>query len=71
MKVDLILTDDTYRRILLDTKYKTLDAQTEHQGLYQADFYQMYAYGRAGERYYDDIVLLYPTTDVVQRLVVR
>jgi 5-methylcytosine-specific restriction enzyme subunit McrC len=67
MKVDLILTDDTYRRILLDTKYKTLDAQKEHQGLSQADFYQMYAYESAGERYYDDIVLLYPTTDVVQQ----
>ena len=60
MKVDPILTDDTYRRILLDTKYKPLDAQKEHQGLYQADFYHMYAYESAGEQYYDDIVLLYP-----------
>src|SRR5215218_4658713 len=35
-------------------------------GLSQADFYQMYAYGSAGKRCYDDIVLLYPTSKVAQ-----
>ena len=27
----------------------------------------MYAYGRAGEQRYDEIILLYPTTDMVRR----
>ncbi len=67
MKVDLILKDDTHRMVLLDTKYKTLGVQKDQQGLSQDDFYQMYAYGSAGERPYEDIVLLYPTTDVVQQ----
>ncbi|PLS84121.1 MAG: hypothetical protein CYG60_19600 [Actinobacteria bacterium] len=67
MKVDLILKDDTHHKVLLDTKYKTLGAQKDQQGLSQEDFYQMYAYGSAGERPYEDIVLLYPTTDVVQQ----
>jgi 5-methylcytosine-specific restriction enzyme subunit McrC len=67
MKVDLVLTDDSDREILLDTKYKALDAQKDHEGLSQDDFYQMYAYGSAGEQPYNKIVLLYPTTDLVQQ----
>jgi 5-methylcytosine-specific restriction enzyme subunit McrC len=62
MDVDLALTDDAGETFLVDTKYKVLDANERHGGLSQADFYQMYAYGSAGIRDYDDIVLLYPTT---------
>lgn len=62
MKVDLVLEDDRGERCLLDTKYKVLDPDKDHAGLSQGDFYQMYAYGRAGRETYRDIFLLYPTT---------
>ena len=67
MDVDLVLTDDTNRSFLLDTKYKALDPEEKHMGLTQTDFYQMYAYGGAGRQRYDEIILLYPTTDAVRR----
>ncbi len=67
MYVDLMLTDDTGHRLLVDTKYKVLEAAGRHAGLAQEDFYQVFAYGRAGKRHYDEIVLLYPATDVVRR----
>lgn len=60
MRVDLRLIDSAGRKILLDTKYKVPDPEAAHQGLSQADFYQMYGYGRAGKEEYDEIVLLYP-----------
>ena len=62
MKVDLVLEDDHGKRFLVDTKYKVLDPDKDHAGLSQGDFYQMYAYGRAGRETYRDIFLLYPTT---------
>jgi 5-methylcytosine-specific restriction enzyme subunit McrC len=67
MDADLVLTDDVGRSFLVDTKYKVLNPKKRHGGLSQADFYQMYAYGSAGKRYYDDIVLLYPMSGVAQR----
>ncbi len=67
MDADLVLTDDAGDSFVVDTKYKTLDEKESHGGLSQADFYQMYAYGSAGKRPYDDIVLLYPTTKKIQR----
>jgi 5-methylcytosine-specific restriction enzyme subunit McrC len=67
MDADLVLTDAAGRSLLVDTKYKVLDPKKRHGGLSQADFYQMYAYGSAGKRGYDDIVLLYPTSSVTQR----
>jgi 5-methylcytosine-specific restriction endonuclease McrBC regulatory subunit McrC len=66
MQADLILTDDTGTRFLVDTKYKVLGAASRQDGLAQADFYQMYAYGNAGDRSYDEIVMLYPTTETVE-----
>ena len=69
MKVDLILTDTDGERFLADTKYKVLDTSRQHDGLSQSDFYQMYAYGKAGRRSYDRVVLLYPSTEpAVDRL---
>ena len=62
MKVDIVLHDGAGRRFLVDTKYKVLDAGKDHAGLSQADFYQMYAYGNAGDGNYDGVVLLYPST---------
>lgn len=66
MRPDLVLTDDAGDSFLVDTKYKTLDIAQRHGGLSQADFYQMYAYGKAGERSYADVILLYPATTRVQ-----
>jgi 5-methylcytosine-specific restriction enzyme subunit McrC len=63
MIVDLILTDTDGERFLVDTKYKILDTSRQHDGLSQSDFYQMYAYGNAGRRRYDRVILLYPSTE--------
>ena len=63
MNVDLILHNDAGERFLVDTKYKRLDRNKKHQGISQSDFYQMHAYGTAGDRGYENIVLLYPSTD--------
>jgi hypothetical protein len=67
MQVDLRLTDDTGRRIPLDTKYKVLDPGERHGALSQADFYQMFGYGRAGKEAYDEIILLFPETGGVSK----
>jgi 5-methylcytosine-specific restriction enzyme subunit McrC len=67
MDADLVLTDDAGRSFLVDTKYKVLDPKKRHAGLSQADFYQMYAYGNAGMQHFDDIVLLYPASNVAER----
>jgi 5-methylcytosine-specific restriction enzyme subunit McrC len=56
--------------LLLDTKYKRLNADDVKLGVSQADFYQMYAYARR----YDcpRVLLLYPqTTEMAGRLRVR
>ena len=47
----------------MDTKYKVLEPTEDHAGLSQADFYQMYAYARAGKEKYHQIFLLYPATE--------
>jgi 5-methylcytosine-specific restriction enzyme subunit McrC len=62
MRVDLVLTDSSKCRFLLDTKYKILDSSAKNWGLAVEDFYQMYAYGKASKQQYKDIVLLYPGT---------
>ncbi len=67
MRADLVLTDSSDRSFLLDTKYKILNASARHWGLAVEDFYQMYAYGKAGRQQYDDIVLLYPGTEKLSR----
>ncbi|WP_375444052.1 McrC family protein [uncultured Fibrella sp.] len=59
LRPDLLLRHDE-RTIVLDTKWKTLDAtdQSGHYGIEQADLYQLYAYGKK----YDatELVLIYP-----------
>jgi 5-methylcytosine-specific restriction enzyme subunit McrC len=67
MDVDLVLTDNTNRTLLVDTKYKALEIEARHMGLSQTDFYQMYAYGRAGKEHHNELVLLYPATGVDRR----
>jgi 5-methylcytosine-specific restriction endonuclease McrBC regulatory subunit McrC len=64
MRVDLILEDDQGERFLVDTKYKVLEPARDHAGLSQTDFYQVYAYARAGKEKYRENFLLYPATEV-------
>lgn len=61
LKPDLAVRDETGQfPLLVDTKYKRLDAADIKLGISQADFYQMYAYARR----YDcpRVLLLYPQT---------
>jgi len=67
LKPDLLVKHGQSTRLVLDTKWKLLDAAKnngrEKYQLSQADFYQLYAYGH---HYLDgtgDIVLIYPRTD--------
>jgi 5-methylcytosine-specific restriction enzyme subunit McrC len=66
MSVDLVLEDEAGHRILLDTKYKMLDEQASQSGLAQSDFYQMYAYAKAGRERFDHVILLYPTAERIE-----
>jgi 5-methylcytosine-specific restriction enzyme subunit McrC len=67
LKPDLLVKQNQTTRLVLDTKWKLLDAAKksgrEKYQLSQADFYQLYAYG---QHYLDgtgDVVLIYPKTD--------
>lgn len=60
MKCDILIQDNSGRKILLDTKYKILMKDSIHYGLSQLDFYQMFAYSISQWQKYKDIVLLYP-----------
>lgn len=67
LKPDLLIKQKNSTRLVLDAKWKLLDATKkngrEKYQLSQADFYQLYAYGH---HYLDgegDIVLIYPKTD--------
>ena len=67
LKPDLLVKEKKRTRLVLDAKWKLLDAAKkngrEKYQLSQADFYQLYAYGH---HYLDgtgDIVLIYPKTD--------
>jgi 5-methylcytosine-specific restriction enzyme subunit McrC len=67
LKPDLLIQDKDQTHLLLDTKWKLLDA-TKNNGrekyqLSQADFYQLYAYGHHYLNGRGDVVLIYPKTD--------
>lgn len=59
MEPDLVLTDTTGKKFIVDTKYKRLSFGEKPS---REDLYQMYAYVSAGKQRYNDIVLLYPKT---------
>ncbi len=67
MQVDLRLEHEHGRAVLVDTKYKVLDEGKAHGGLALSDFYQMYAYGKAGDRPHEHIIVLYPATGLAPR----
>lgn len=67
LKPDLLIRNGQKNCLVLDTKWKLLDASKnnarEKYKLSQTDFYQLYAYGH---HYLDgtgDVVLIYPKTD--------
>lgn len=66
MKPDLLLCQDNRARLVLDTKWKLLDAKkangTDKYGLSQSDFYQLQAYGQSYLDGNGDVVLIYPKT---------
>jgi 5-methylcytosine-specific restriction enzyme subunit McrC len=67
MKPDLLVKNKQKTHLVLDTKWKLLDANKNNARdkyqLSQADFYQMYAYGQHYLGGHGDIVLIYPKTD--------
>jgi 5-methylcytosine-specific restriction enzyme subunit McrC len=68
MKPDLLIRDKRKTLLLLDAKWKLLDASKntarEKYQLSQADFYQLYAYGHHYLEGSGDVVLVYPKTDL-------
>jgi 5-methylcytosine-specific restriction enzyme subunit McrC len=68
MKPDLLIHDDTANRLVLDTKWKLLDAVKENgsdkYGLSQADFYQLQAYGQSYLNGVGVLALVYPRTSL-------
>jgi len=57
MRVDVMLEGEDNRRVLLDTKYKSLQGRPTPS---QSDLYQMHAYTTASDERYDTVILLYP-----------
>lgn len=66
LKPDLLVRDSDRDLLVLDTKWKLLDAQkangTDKYGLSQSDFYQLHAYGQTYLDGEGDVVLIYPKT---------
>lgn len=67
LKPDLLVQAAKVNHVVLDTKWKLLDAHkangTEKYGLDQSDFYQLHAYGQSYLDGKGDLVLIYPKTD--------
>jgi len=67
LKPDLLVKQKQGTRLVLDTKWKLLDAAKRNDRdkyqLSEADFYQLYAYGHHYLDSTGDIVLIYPRTD--------
>jgi 5-methylcytosine-specific restriction enzyme subunit McrC len=67
LKPDLLVKQGQNTHLVLDTKWKLLDANKnngrEKYQLSQADFYQLYAYGHHYLEGKGDVVLIFPKTD--------
>lgn len=67
LKPDLLVHDAERNHLVLDTKWKLLDASKgtarEKYQLSQADFYQLYAYGQQYLTGNGDVVLIFPKTE--------
>ncbi len=67
LQPDLLIKQGTVVRMVLDTKWKLLDASAgsaaEKYGLAESDFYQLHAYGHTYLRSNGELALVYPMTD--------
>ena len=60
LKPDIVLSDRTQVRFILDAKWKRLDPRARNHGVSQDDAYQLFAYGKSyGCR---RVILVYPRT---------
>ena len=62
LKPDIVIEDNKKYKIIIDTKWKKIDANTVRHGVKREDFYQMYAYLTK----YEDAnaaILLYPSNE--------
>ena len=68
LKPDLLVQSFKTNRLVLDTKWKLVDAKKanskEKYGLDQSDFYQLQAYGQNYLEGDGDVVLIYPKTEI-------
>lgn len=68
LKPDLLIRNQGRDIVVLDTKWKLLDARknngVDKYGLSQSDFYQLQAYGQSYLNGEGDVVLIYPKTDI-------
>lgn len=67
LRPDLLVQHAHERRMVLDTKWKLLDAvlgnASKRYGLSEADFYQLHAYGHGYLKGRGELALVYPLTD--------
>ena len=66
MQVDMLIKDKNDKRLLIDTKYKLLKKETNHQGISQSDMYQMFAYSASQSKVYEEVILLYPANKKIK-----
>ena len=69
LKPDLAIQhrQDNKLLLILDTKWKLLDTNSEKYDLNQHDFYQLFAYGHQYLEGKGDLVLIYPKTERFQK----
>jgi len=64
LKPDIVINKDKENMIIADTKWKILNEEKAHNGVSQADMYQLYAYGTKYESC-KKLFLIYPKDDIV------
>ncbi|SIQ87912.1 McrC family protein [Aquipseudomonas alcaligenes] len=71
LKPDLLVQTAKTNRLVLDTKWKLIDAKKanskEKYGLDQSDFYQLQAYGQSYLDGDGDVILIYPKTETLSQ----
>ena len=66
LKPDIVVEVDNKEKIIIDTKWKSIDESMNRYGVKREDFYQMYAYLTK----YEDVnvaILLYPSNDKIKK----
>ena len=63
LKPDIVINKNTDSVIVADTKWKILSEEKTHQGIAQADMYQLFAYGTKYENC-KEMYLIYPYDEV-------